>query len=134
MPRRDRADRHTASRRDFAVICRRQPEEQDSRPLLFRQRYDRSFEVAQFQPFNLLGRTGQSRRTVGPFDHYALTGGSADLADVLVVEDHDQPRSQIPASSPEMSLREGPSDALLDEIIGSDRIAGQTSPAPPNVR
>ena len=35
-PRADRADRQIVSRCDFAVICRRQPKEHDSRPLLFR--------------------------------------------------------------------------------------------------
>jgi hypothetical protein len=33
-----------------------------------------------------------------------------------------------------MNLREAPSDAFLDEIIGSDRIACQTSRVPPKVR
>jgi hypothetical protein len=32
-----------------------------------------------------------------------------------------------------MKLREGPSDALLDKIIGSDRIVRQTSGIPPKV-
>ncbi len=32
-----------------------------------------------------------------------------------------------------MKLREGPSDALSDEIIGSDRIARQTSRIPPKL-
>jgi hypothetical protein len=32
-----------------------------------------------------------------------------------------------------MKLRESPSEALLDEIIGSDRIACQTSRVPPKV-
>jgi hypothetical protein len=32
-----------------------------------------------------------------------------------------------------MKLREGPSDALLDKIIGSDRIVRQTSRIPPRV-
>ncbi|MGA7862585.1 MAG: hypothetical protein WA709_22680 [Stellaceae bacterium] len=32
-----------------------------------------------------------------------------------------------------MKLREGPSDALLDKIIGSDRIVRQTSRIPPKV-
>jgi hypothetical protein len=32
-----------------------------------------------------------------------------------------------------MKLREGPSDALLGEIIGGDRIARQTSRIPPEV-
>jgi hypothetical protein len=34
-PRPDRADRHTASRRDSPVICPRQRDEEDSCPLLF---------------------------------------------------------------------------------------------------
>ena len=33
-----------------------------------------------------------------------------------------------------MKFREGPSDALLDEIIGSGHIARQTSRIPPKVR
>ena len=32
-----------------------------------------------------------------------------------------------------MKLREGPNDALLDEIIGGDRIARQTSRIPPKL-
>src|SRR4029077_18282521 len=69
-----------------------------------------------------------------PIRPLCLTGGSADLAEVLVVEDHDQSRCKIRARSPEMNLREGTSDTLLDEIIGSDRIACQTSRVPPKVR
>jgi hypothetical protein len=42
-------------------------------------------------------------------------------------------RCKIRARSPGMNLREGTSDTLLDEIMGSDRIARQTSRIPPKL-
>jgi hypothetical protein len=55
----------------------------------------------------------QSRRTVGQFDHLTLMGAPPDLADVLVVQDHEQAHPQVCARSPQMKFRDGSSDDAL---------------------
>ena len=119
QPRPDRADRHITSRRDFAITSRREPDEEDSGALLFGQRHDRPFEFTKFQVLYLMWRAARSRRKFVPIERGGLTGPAANLADMLVVEDAEQSRSQIRSRFPEMKFREGPSQALLDEIVGS---------------
>ena len=55
--------------------------------LLFGQQLDRSFQFAQLQLLNLVGRAGQRGCTLVPFGGRPFRGSPTDLADILIVQD-----------------------------------------------
>jgi hypothetical protein len=52
----------------------------------------------------------------------ALTGCAADLTDIFVVGDTEQPRSQVRSHLPEVKIPERSRQTLLEEVVGVDRI------------
>ncbi len=47
------------------------------------------------------------------------------MVNVLVVQDREQPSPQIGTLLPQMQFAEGARQAILNEIVGGDDIAGQ---------
>ena len=68
---------------------------------------------------------GQARLALVPTHCGALTCSAVDLTDIFVVEDPEEPRSQIRSHLPEVKLSERSRQALLDEVVGVDRIMRQ---------
>ena len=95
--------------------------------MFFGQGCQGSYQVTNFQLLDLAGRAGQGRPVFAPIDGGALTRNAADLTDIFVVEDPEQPRSQIGSHLPQVKLSESSRQAFLDEIVGLDRIMRQTA-------
>jgi hypothetical protein len=49
----------------------------------------------------------------------------ANVIDVLIVQDGEQPSPQVGAFLPQVLLGNGAHQAILDEIVGGDLITGQ---------
>src|SRR6266699_773255 len=94
---------------------------------VFRPRCQRSYQITDFQVLDLAGRAGQGRRVFAPIDGGALTGSATDLTDIFVVEDPEEPRSQVRSHFPELKLPERPRQAFLDEVVGVDGVMRQTA-------
>ena len=97
------------------------------------QRCQRSYQVTDFQVLDLAGRAGQGRLVFAPIDGGALTGSATDLTDIFVVEDPEEPRSQVRSHFPELKLPERPRQAFLDEVVGVDGVMRQTARKSPKI-
>lgn len=102
-----------------------QPNQQHHRSLSFGQPCQSTLEVAQFEPFDLMGETGERRLGVGTLDHGPVTHRSAHAADIQVVQDGEQPRSQVCPLPPKVDVFDPAKDRLLNEIIRARGIVRQ---------
>ena len=122
-PRTDGSDRDIENGGDFSVTHSLQPDEQDYRPLHPREFGDSALEIAQLEPPSLLRRAAQQRFAVAQPDRRSFSRGSPDVINVLVVKYRKQPRPQVRSLLPQMQFAEGPSQAVLDEIVCGDEVA-----------
>ncbi len=93
--------------------------------LLLRQLGHGAFQIAQFEAFALVRRPSQHRLGFAQPDRRALAHPTADLVDILIVEDGEQPGPQIGPFLPQMKLPQGTGEAILDKVIGGRDIARQ---------
>src|SRR5260370_14785744 len=82
----------------------------------------REFPNARYGP----ARRSSSTRT-GSNPLWCPDGQRSGLTDIFVMEDPEQPRSQIRSHLPEVKLPEHSRQALLDEVVGVDGIMRQTA-------
>jgi hypothetical protein len=69
-------------------------------------------------------------RDLGSADSGLLPLGPPKVADMLMLQDGEEPTPQISAGLPEMLLGECPQKAVLHEIVGLHCIAGQHTSIP----
>jgi hypothetical protein len=124
-PRTDGSNRDVENRCDFSVTHSLQADEQDYRPLHFREFGDSALEIAQLKPPSLLRCAGQQRLALAQPDRRSFPRGSPEVINVLVMKYREQPRSQVRSSLPQMQLAKGPGQAVLDEIVCCDEVAGK---------
>jgi hypothetical protein len=84
---------------------------------------ERTGEIAQFQPRLLLGR----RRRLACRGVGRGPGPAAQVVDMDVVQDGEEPGAQIAAGPPQMRPREGPRQAVLHEVLCIAGIAQQAA-------
>ena len=56
------------------------------------------------------------------------------MVDILIVQDGEQPSPQVGAFFPQMLLGKSAGEAILDEIVGGDRVTGQRPCIAPQAR
>ena len=85
---------------------------------------DGSLEIAKLQ---MLGLIGLERRSVplAQLDRIALACRAADVVDMLVLQDREEPGAQIRSALPKIGFREGTGERSLDQIVGIDQVALQ---------
>jgi hypothetical protein len=64
----------------------------------------------------------------------AFTYRTANVVDMLVVQDGEEPSPQIGAVLPEMLFGDSPGQAVLDEIVGACHVPGQRARIPAQPR
>jgi hypothetical protein len=121
----DGADRNIEHDRNLLITHPFETNEQNDLPLLLGEKTDHPLEVAQLQRRLSTRRHGQDRHDVFQRDGNALPYRAADVVDVLVMEDREQPSAQIGARQPEMFLGNRANQAALHQIVGARRIPGQ---------
>ena len=132
--RADGADRDAHHLGDLLVAHPFETDEQDHRALLLGQPGEGAVEVAQFERAALIRGSGQRRLGFVDRDRRAFTHRAADLIDVLVVQDGEEPCPQIRAFLPQVQLCQPAHQAILNEIVGGCRIAGQRASVAPQAR
>ena len=83
-----------------------------------------AIEIAQLEPPSLLRCAGKQRLALAQPDRRSFPRGSPDVIKVLVMKYRKQPRSQVRSLLPQMQFTKGPSQAVLDEIVCGDEVAG----------
>src|SRR5271165_381284 len=123
--RADRPDGEVRQRCDFVVTHALQSDEQNYRPLLLGQFGESAFQIAKLEPRGLIGRERQARATFLQFDAGALARVAASVADVLMVQDCEQPGPKIGSVLPKVDFTERAGEAVLDEVLCRDDVTGQ---------
>jgi hypothetical protein len=123
--RTDCPDRDIENRGNFSVTHSLQSNEQDYRSLIHREFGDSTLKIAQFKSSPLLRRTSEKRFALIQSDRCSFSRGSPKVINVLVVKYREQPRPQVRPLSPQMQFLERPSQAVLDEIVCGDGVAGE---------
>jgi len=62
-----------------------------------------------------------------------MTGSATDQTDIIVVEEPEEPRSQVRSHLPELKLPERPRQTFLDEVVGVDGVMRQTARKSPKI-
>jgi hypothetical protein len=125
QPGTDRPHGNTEDRRDLIVAHALKRHEQNCGSLRAGQLGEGAFEIAQFEPFSLLGCASEHRLTLGQSDRRSLAGGSSNIIHVLMMQNRKQPRSQICSLLPKMQFTEGARETILDEIVSRDGVMRQ---------
>jgi hypothetical protein len=123
--RADRPDGEVPQRCDFVVSHALQSDEQNYRSLLLGQFGESAFQIAKLEPQGLIGRERQAGVTFLQFDAGALACVTASVADVLMVQDSEQPGPKIGSLLPQVDLTERAGEAVLDEVVGRDDVTRQ---------
>ena len=123
--RTDRPDRKVYKRCGFVVSHSLQSDEHNYRPLLFRQSGESALQIAKLETRGLIGRNRQGPVGFLQFGVGALTRLAAREADMLMVQDGEQPRPEISPLFPQMHFPQGTREALLDEIVCGYGVARQ---------
>ena len=122
QPRHDGADRHALDHRRLGIAHPLHADQQQHLALLARQLRQRPREIAQLEPRLLVGR----RRGVGhPHPRQRHRRAAAEIVDVDVVQDGEEPGAQIAAGTPEVLAGERPRKAILHEVLGIPGVAQQ---------
>ena len=131
--RTDRPDGKLYERCSFVVSHPLQSDEHNYRPLLFRQCRESALQIAKLKAPGLIGRNGQAPVRFLQFVAGALARLPASKANILMVQDSEQPRPEIGPLFPQVHFPEGSGQALLNEIVcgygitcQNPRIAGQS--------
>ena len=131
--RTDRPDGKVYERCGLVVSHSLQSDEQNYRPLLFGQRRESALQIAKLEACGLIGRNRQVPVRFLQFGAGALARLPPTEADILMVQDGEQPGPEIGPLFPQVHFPEGSGEALLDEIVcgygitcQNPRIAGQS--------
>ena len=124
--RTDRPDGKVYDRCRFVVSHSLQSDEQNYRPLLFRQCGESALQIAKPEPHGLIRRNREAPGRFLQFVAGALARLPASEADMLMVQDREQPRPQVGPLFPQVHFPEGSGEALLDEIVCGYEIARQS--------
>ncbi len=100
-------------------------DEQDDLTLFVGQAGDRPFEIAQLQRRPGIRIDGQHRRHVLDRDRRTFAHRAPHVVDVLVMQDREQPGSQIRPGLPQMLLGNRAHEAALHQVVGPRRVPGQ---------
>ena len=73
----------------------------------------------------MLRRTSEERFALIQSDRCPFSRGSPKVISVLVVKYRKQPRPQVRPLSPQVQFPECPGQAVLDEIVCGDGVAGE---------
>lgn len=123
--RTDCPDGEVCQRCCFVVSHALQSDKQDHRPLLLGQFGESAFQIAKLESQGLVGRERQARVTFLQFGAGALARVAASVADVLMVQDCEQPGPKIGPVLPQVDFAERTGEAVLDEVVCRDHIARQ---------
>lgn len=121
----DRPGRDAEAGGNRLVLLPSQPNQQHHRPLLLGKPRQSAFEVAQHEPFDLARGTGERQFGISRSNRGAVAHRSAHAADMQVVQDGEQPRSQVCSLPPKVDVFNPVEDRLLDEIIRGRGIVRQ---------
>ena len=102
-----------------------QPNQHHHRPLLLGEPRQSALEVAQHEPFDLTRGTSGRKFGMGRSNQGAVAHRSAHVADMQVVQDGEQPRSQVCPLPPKVDVFNPAEDRLLNEIIRGRGIVRQ---------
>lgn len=130
----DCADRHIKNLGDLLVAHPFEADEKDDRALLLRQLSDRAFEIAQFKALALMRRARQQRLGLAEPDRRSFAHRAANLIDVLIMEDCEQPSPQVRPILPKVEFAERPRQTILNKIVGCGDIASQRPRVSPKAR
>jgi hypothetical protein len=86
---------------------------------------DSAFKIAQLEPSSLLRWARKQRLALAQPDRRSFPRSSPDVINVLVMKYREQPRPQVRSLLPQMQFTKGPSQAVLDEVVCGDEVAGQ---------
>jgi hypothetical protein len=90
-----------------------------------------AFEIAQLEPPPLVGRMGEERLSLTQPHCCSFAHLSTDMVNVLIVKYGEQPSPQIRTLFPKMQFPKGPSEAVLDEVVGGYHVASQRASKTP---
>src|SRR5258708_3037694 len=77
---------------------------------------------------------GQPRIMIGKADGPPLADPAADVVDVLIVQDGEQPCAQIRPSAPQMGPTQGSRDAVLNQVLSPGCVARERPGVAPQAR
>jgi hypothetical protein len=123
--RADCSDWQICDRCWFFVSHPLQSDEQNYRPLFVGQLSKSSLQIAKLEPPSLRWRERRAQVTSLRLDARALARVTASEAYMLVVQYGEEPGAKVGSFGPQMDFPERTGEAILDEIVCSDRIARQ---------
>jgi hypothetical protein len=111
-----------------------QPDQQQRGTLTFRQLLDGTVEIAELQGAFLSGGLAQLRRDILDRHGQTFAARLAQIVDMLVVENGEQPGPQVRAGLPEVALRQCQKKAILNEIVRPRGVARKYPRIPAQTR
>ena len=124
QPRHDGAHRHALDLRRLGIAHPLHADEQQHLALLPRHLRQRAREIAQLESRFLVGQ----RRGVSLADRRdPRRRAAAQIVDVDIVQDGEEPGAQITAGTPQMRARERTREAILHEILGIAGVVEQAA-------
>jgi hypothetical protein len=119
------AYRHIQDRRGLLVSKSLHGNEENGLTLLFRKAKERLLELTQSQARAFGRRRRRFDAAILEYCSRSLSYRAADVIDVLVVKNREQPRPEVRPRPPKMRFRQRSQHAILDEVVCSFAIVRQ---------